>query len=266
MGRQKDPGECQRYQQATRNLKQTVVAYEDYEKAVQAFEEDKLQQAAVLVEKAIGAEPRESLFYGLRARVYLKEGKTKLALADLDKAVSLNPDYWQHYLVRGPIRETLGNTDNAIADLRKSVALLPTVEAYYSLGNLSLANNRREQAIDYFREAWDPQSEIGIEAGKIVARLDLEENPDDYLDAFVYRDGDRNIVIEVQNNAELPVQVLEVKLQKMEDFKFETYERYDIRETLVSRDSLSLATPVGPVKGKKMYKYRARVSVARVAE
>ena len=242
------------------------VAYENYDQAVAAFAEDNLQQAAVLVDKAISVEPRESLFYGLRARIYQKKGNTKHALADVNRAITLNPDYWQYYLTRGAIQEKLGNPADAITDLKKSVALLPTVEAYYSLGRLSLANNQREQAIGYFWEAWDSSSDLSIEAGKILARLDLEENPDDYLEAFVTLDGDKNIVIEVVNNAELPVQVLEVKLQKMRDTSFETFERYSVEETITSGDSLALTTPVGPVKGKKMYKYRASVAVARVAE
>ena len=196
----------------------------------------------------------------------LQGGRKERALADLDEAVKLNADYWQHYLVRGVLQEALGKTAEATKDYERSVALLPTVEAYYSLGKLSLANNQQERAVEYFRNAWDPESQSGIEAGKMLARLDLENNPDRYLDAGVYLGDDNNIVIDISNNAELPVEVVEVELLKMRDFQYEPYELFSVEEMIPSGDGLALMTPVGPVKGKKMYKYQARVTVARVAE
>lgn len=266
IGQQPVAGECERYQEATRNLKQNAFAYENYDAAVTAFEKDDLHQATVLINMAIGIEPQESLFYGMRARIALKNDKTDHALSDLDKAVSLNPDYWQHYLVRGAIHKSRGNSYNAINDFRKSVALSPTVEAYYSLGELSLANSQQSQAVDYFWEAWSQESQLGIKAGKIVARMDLEKNPDLYMDVSLYRDENKNIIIAVQNNAELPVEVLEVELLKMKNFRYESYKKYSVKDTIASGDSLALLTPVGPVKGIKLLKYKARIVAARVAE
>ena len=86
------------------------------------------------------------------------------------------------------------------------------------------------------------------------------------MEASVYRSDDNNIVIDVRNNAELPVKALEVELLKMRDFSFEPYETYSVKGMIASGDSLALETPVGLIKGKKMHKYKARIAAARVAE
>ena len=258
---------CESYAKATQYLKQTAVAYEYYDKSLIAFSNGNISQASKLLDKAIAVEPHESLFYALQAQIHLKNGKKQRSVLAIDKAVNLNSEYWQHYLIRGSIQNKQGNTDNAINDFERSVALLPTMKAYYSLGELSLANNQKDLAIDYFLEAWNPETELGINAGKMVARLDLENNPQNFLDATVYLDDNKKVIIEIINNSELSVKVLEVDLFKRKNWLVdEHYETYSLEEIIKSGNVVELATSVGPIKRKKLRKYSAQVTIAEIIE
>lgn len=264
--RDKNSG-CGEYRQAVSYLKKTAVAYENYDKALILFSNDKILQASKLLDKAIAIEPEESLFYGLRAQINLKKGKKQSSAAAIDKAVSLNSQYWQHYLVRGSLQKSLGNMSDAVDDFERSVALLPTKKAYYYLGELSLANNQQDLAVDYFSNAWSSETELGVKAGKMVARLDLNKNPQNYLDADIFLDDNKNIIIEVSNNSELPVKILEVDVFKRKNWLVDDhYETFSLDETIKSGESILFATSIGPLKRNKLRKYSAQVVVAHIIE
>ncbi len=155
----------------------------------------------------------------------------------------------------------------ATFDFKRSLDLLPTGKAYFELGKLALDNNQNDLAIEYLWNAWNPETELGIKAGKMVARLDLEQNPQRYLDTEVYLDDNKNLVIAIYNNSELPVQVLEVELYKRKDWLTKKhYDTFPLNDQILSGDALEVGTSIGPIKRSKLDKYTAEITKARLID
>ncbi len=258
---------CDQYKKAIQHLKKTNEAYQLYNQALLALTTNNLTQAQKLLNKAIAIEPKESIFYTLQAQLLQQNNNTQQALSLIEKAIALNPDYWQHYLIRGRLENSQGNFEKATSDFKQSLDLLPTGKAYFELGKLALNNNQNDVAIEYLWNAWNPETELGIKAGKMVARLDLEQNPQRYFDTEVYLDDNKNLIIAIYNNSELPVQVLEVELYKRKNWLTQKhYDTLTLNDQILSGNGIEVGTSIGPIKRSKLYKYTAKITKARLID
>ncbi len=260
------PNHCERFQKALKYLQGKREAYKYYDKAVSSVKNDEIEKAWRLLDKAISIEPKEALFYALRGQILLKKHHEQGALADLNRAIDLNPDFWQQYMSRAIVYESLGKPKLAFLDYQKSVNLLPTVEAYYSLGRIAAAEGNDQEAVAYLKKAWQPASPVKEEAGKLLAELDLEKNPKDYFHCRIGRDDQKNIVIEITNITPLPAMVLEVKLQKHHKQGWKKKRVFKMEEILEPGQTLIFYTDSGPIKDRKIYKYRAKVTGASLID
>ncbi|MEN8176721.1 MAG: M48 family metalloprotease [Pseudomonadota bacterium] len=125
------------YRRRLAYLRKVQPAYEAYDKGRAALKEKDFAKAAAMARKAIAIEPREALFYSLKADARIGEGDYPAALKDYDQALSRDSGYYRHFLMRGLLREELGNRAGAAADLRNSYRLLPTKTARDHLVRLS---------------------------------------------------------------------------------------------------------------------------------
>jgi predicted Zn-dependent protease len=180
-------------------------AYDDAEQGRVALSKKNYQQALQLGRKAVNIEPREGQFYALLGDVFFAQQDFRQARQYYDRAVAQQGDYFYYYLQRGLAATQQGDRAGAARDLEASVKLLPTATAYNALGNLSLAAGDSRQAKEYFMAAADSASPSGREALQSLVRLDLPDNPANYLATRVGLDRQAHVVVEVANKTPLTV-------------------------------------------------------------
>lgn len=170
-----------RYQQKIAPIRQNAPAYAAYDQGIAALKEKKLDEAERFAAKAIKIEPEEGKFYGLQGNILADRGKYQQALQTYDRGVHQPGEFFNLYLQRALVRKKLKQTEKAKADFQKSLELLPTAVAYNELGKLALAENQRQEAKKYFRQAASSSSPAGEEALSSLVRLDLPDNPGKYI-------------------------------------------------------------------------------------
>ena len=157
-------------------------------------------RALRLIDQAIDAQPRESLFRGTRGDVLASEGKHGDAIRSYAAAIEWNPDYFGHYLGRGLSHDAMGQTRLARDDLERSNRLLPTPFTSYKLGGYALAEGRRADAKRLFKVASEAAGDVGTAARKAYVRLDIEDVPWKYVTAEPFFE-DGQVVVEVSNGS-----------------------------------------------------------------
>jgi len=171
----------ERYQGKLAHLQLTKDAYAAYDKGRKALGEGDIPTALKMADKAIRIEPREAHFYALKGDARYSQNHLKKALVNYNRAIKFNPEFFHYYVQRGITRERLDNNPGARSDLGTSLKLLPTATALNGLGNIALAEGDRQQAIKYYKAAAGSKSEPGRQAARSLLRLDLPQNPNNYL-------------------------------------------------------------------------------------
>jgi predicted Zn-dependent protease len=217
------------------SLLRTRDAYRAHDEGRAALSRNDARRALRQADEALKIEPREALFYGLRADAETRLRRYDDALEDYTQAIERNADYFQFYLQRGLLHRRAGDEDLARSDLEKSVSLLPTSVANFSLGELALGAGDPSEAVERFRAAASADDEIGRRAKIALARIELPQSPQRYLSYDTHRDGRGYLIVEIRNNG--PVAVRDVRLELEID---------DKKDKLHQRDALTFRHPISP--------------------
>jgi len=194
-----------RYQQAMAFLRDNAEAYDLFDEAQLAIADGELDLALLNLNAAISMVPREARFKGLKGDILLNQSDYRGAINAYDAAINSDAGYYDYYLGRGVAYARLGEREQARADLESSTQLLPTAIAMNELGKLSLAENYRTLAKQYFNQAAQAQGRVGQEAGLSFTRLDLEDNPGNYITVQMFANDDGGIFGRVINNSNVDV-------------------------------------------------------------
>lgn len=254
------------YQRAIARLKRTKPAYTAYDEAQKLVEKGDLKTALLKVDEAIRIEPEEAAFHTLRGEIRTAQKDGRGALKDLDRAVQLNPDYFRPLLIRGIARRQVGDTNGATRDLERSVELLPTAEGYLGLGLVAEQRGSRDQAIGYFSKAATSKSNVGTQAGKQLARLDLQQNPARYLTTSLGLSSDGYLVVQVNNKAAVAVRGLGVVVGQSVTGGIRRQASFRLNRDLGAGQSVQIRTDLGPMDASTARRYAAVVSDAQPAE
>lgn len=200
----------QRYQARLQPFKKIEPAYDKFEEAMSAARKKEYTKAESLVQEAIKIEPREGRFHEFLGEMKLAQKKPEEALPHYQKAIDLNSDYFGSYLGAGVAQYQAGNKARAEEWLTKSVELLPTAPAAYYLGTISRDRGDRAKAMEYFRAAAGSQSQIGQRAAAEFVRMDLPQNPGNYVATQGQLDPQGRVVVVVQNRAPAPLVGIQV--------------------------------------------------------
>jgi len=169
-----------RYRRAMARLNRSKAAYDAYDQGNKIYKKDK-KKAAALVRKAIRLEPKEAMFYSALGDIANDNKQYKTARKHYNKAIQLNDDYFYFYLRRGEVNQLTRNYAAAKRDLKRSIELLPTADAHALLGETAVATNDRKTAIAEYRLAATDQGATGKAAYRQLVRLDLANNPNQYI-------------------------------------------------------------------------------------
>ncbi len=210
-GRDLEVGEA-RYQQAIAGIKADQEAYELFAEAERAIADDDLEIAMLNLNEAISLVPNEARFPGLKADILLYQQDYRAAITSYNQAIDKDDSYFDYYLGRGVAYARIGDQRLAQVDLERSVDLLPTATAMNELGKISLNNNDRAIAKQYFQAAAEGGGVAANEAALAYTRLDVVDSPDVYIQSQVYTLQDGRIFVRVSNRAGIPLQNIQLEV------------------------------------------------------
>lgn len=199
------------------SLQKTKQAYSFHDEGQKALIEKNFSEAYSLAEKAISVEPREAFFYGLKGDSFLARKQYQDAIREYNEAIRRNDGYFLFYLGRGRAERQLGMSSEAWRDLEQSNTLLPTAIANYELGELAIARNRPDLAVQHFRTAASSNSPLGQQAGVRLVELELPRQPERYIRIEWIKTLDGRIALRARNNAPVAVQRLTVQARILQN-------------------------------------------------
>jgi len=140
-----------------------------YEKAEEAFENKKYDQAVALFQQIVADDPADFQAWSELGTVYLAEKKSSDAEAAYIHALGARPNFFLALMNLGKLHLATKTFEEAIGPLTQAVAVKPmSAEANYFLGEAYLRIKRGSKAVVYLYEALklDP-------VGMAEAHLDL---------------------------------------------------------------------------------------------
>jgi predicted Zn-dependent protease len=194
-----------RYQAGISNLLKDAPAYAKYDQAVAAAGKGDIASAKRLAEEAAKMAPREARFPGLLGELELQEKDAKGALPYLEKARTLDPNYFRPIAVSGIAQYDLGNRAAAEPLLNQAMQLMPNGPSAYYLGRIAEDSGNTAKATEYYKMVAGSKSKLGQEAQARLARLDLAQNPDNYLAIQPQLDQSGHVSLTVGNRTNVPL-------------------------------------------------------------
>lgn len=198
------------YANATAALRGMKPAYDKYDQAMAAANKKDFTGARRLALDAVQLLPREARFQELLGDLALAEKKNAEALPFYEKAVQLDDGYFGAYLGGGIAQYRLGNKTKSQEWLEKSNSLLPTAPAAYFLGSIARERGDTAGAMRLFQAAAGSESEYGKLAATEFQRIDLPQNPGNYIATGLQQDAQGRVLLAVQNRSVLPIREIEI--------------------------------------------------------
>jgi predicted Zn-dependent protease len=180
-------------------------AYDLYDEGTKALAADEPDEAIGKAEQAIDLFPEEANFYSLRGDARIAKEEYDMALTNFDSALRRRDSYFYYYMRRGQLHEELGNDIAAIPDLEKSIEMLPNGPAYFTLGEIAAKQGDTETAIEHFKTVAGGQGDLADAARVELAKLDLVNNPGDYIQHRCDADSRGQLIVSVKNNTPVTV-------------------------------------------------------------
>ncbi|MAM71001.1 MAG: peptidase M48 [Gammaproteobacteria bacterium] len=251
-----------RYQQALARLRADQEAYGLFDEAQRAIADDDLDIAMLNLNQAISLVPNEARFSGLKADIQLYQEDYREAIASYSEAILKDAQYFDYYLGRGVAYSRLGDQNRARQDLERSTELLPTSTAMNELGKIALNNNNRNQAKQYFQTAAGGGGAAATEAALAFTRLDLVDNPGNYVQVQTFTDDQGRVRARVSNQAGIPVTNIQIEFTAAIDGELELR---DLRvNSLGANQSVNLNTGLRFPEGVQITSNLLRVRVTGV--
>jgi beta-barrel assembly-enhancing protease len=258
----------EKYQARLKSLRDVKPAYDKYDQAMEAARKKDFATARKLTSEAAQMAPREGRFAEFLGELSLAEKQPQAAIASYQKAIELNPGYFGSYLGGGVAQFQTGNKQKAEEWLTKSAQLLPTAPAAYYLGNLARDRGDRTKAMEYYRAAAGSQSQTGQLAAAEFVRMDLPQNPGNYVAATGQFDARGALYVVVQNRAPIALTAFQVTpvLVDANGRIVQQGNAVRIANTLKPGEQASVYSGIGSVPQDQVPYLRFRVDAARVAE
>ncbi|MCE9615500.1 MAG: M48 family metalloprotease [Lentisphaerae bacterium] len=250
------------YSNAMAHLMATAPAYAKGDEGCKALQQHQADAALALAQEAIAIEPGEALFHGLAAKAYAQKQAWDQALDSLNRAIALNSRYFEYYLSRGQLLHERGQIDAARADLNESIQWLPTASAHYLLGAMDLDDGDSSRAVEHFRAAAESESDEGRKAAVLLAKLELPEHPERYLQVAYALDDKGYLVLIVENGSPVDVSTCEVGLATRDE---PSWARQVFPQGVPARRASKLPTRLGPFTSVKAAQDAVRYRFERVA-
>ena len=152
--------------------------------------------------------------------------------------------------------------------LNRSVELLPTAPAAYYLGNIARDRGDGAKAMSYYRAAAKSNSPIGQAAAAEFMRMDLPQNPGNYVKATGQFDAEGQLFVVVRNQAPVALRDVQVTpvLVNNAGRVVQQGSPVRLRGTLKPGGQTAVPAGVGSITREQLPYLRFHVDGARVAE
>jgi tetratricopeptide (TPR) repeat protein len=234
-------------------LKATREAYAAYDEGRKALEAEDFATAERHAQEAARLVPNEAIFDGLLGEIDYRQDRYTDAVRHFDAAIAEDDGFFYHSLGKGLSHLRLEQWDAAEASLMASATLLPTSGAYYGLGVCAEQRGDLAAAIENYRQAAGSSDAAGQAALAALVRLDLPQNPGQYLSVRTGLDGAGQLVIELGNPT--PVSVADVGVRvRYQDQQGAVQELRRVAEgPFAANASQRFATGLGPFASPNAY-------------
>lgn len=129
-------------------------AREEYRKAHEAMEKEKLEDAGKHLARALEIYPNYADALTLRAVLELNQHNPDSAMADLDKAVKADSNYAMAYMVMGSALNMQSKFDEAIRALQRGESLAPGYwQAHFEMGKAYIGKADYPAALSHLQRA-----------------------------------------------------------------------------------------------------------------
>jgi predicted Zn-dependent protease len=267
LGRGGEEGDA-RYVTRVKALMDMKPAYDKHDKALAAARKKEYAQARQLAGEAAAALPKEARFQQTLGEIALAEKDEKKAIGYYDKAIQLDPDYFGSYLGAGVAQYRAGNKSKAEELLTKSSKLLPTAPAAFYLGELAKGRGETQKAMQYYQAAAGSQSEVGQAAAGELVRLDLPQNPGNYVAVGGQLDANGRVLLVVQNRAPIKLDDIRVTpvLVDAAGQVVRTGATVRINQAVGAGERVGVDAGIGVLPQEQLQSLRFRVDGARAVE
>lgn len=237
----------EKYAQALAKTEKVVPAYKAYDEGREALGERNTSLALQKADEAIKLFPGEANFYALRGDARLLENKPEAAIDNYDTAIKYRDDFFYYYLQRGLANQKLGRNDRAAQDLSKSNQFLPTAPAHLGLGKIAADRGDRGAAIGHYKAvAESGQGEMAEAAFASIVRLDIAENPGNYISRRCDADREGNLVVSVRNDTPIAVRDITFVLEFRDAAGIARQKGSRVSGNLAPGQVVSIGTGIGP--------------------
>jgi tetratricopeptide (TPR) repeat protein len=129
-------------------------ARDEYRKAHEAMEKEKLEDAGKHLARALEIYPNYADALTLRAVLELNQHNPSLAMADLDSAVKADPNCAMAYMVMGSALNMQSKFDEAIRALERGESLAPSYwQAHFEMGKAYIGKGDYAAALSQLQRA-----------------------------------------------------------------------------------------------------------------
>jgi len=253
---------------AMKKLRDMKPAYDKADQAAAAAGKKDFANAKKLATEAAKAVPNEGSFQVLLGQIALAEKQPQVAASHFDKAMALSPGYFASHLGAGVAQAQLGNKQKAEQYLTRSAQLLPTVPAAYYLGNFARDRGDTEAARQYYQAAASSDSAMGHAAAAEFMKMDLPQNPGNYVAAAGQLDSQGRVVVVVQNRSQVPLTAIQVTPVLVDGSGriVQQGEAVAIQSVIKPGEQVAAATGMANLAAAQLQALRFRVDSAKVAE
>ncbi|MEL6446314.1 MAG: M48 family metalloprotease [Pseudomonadota bacterium] len=241
------------YAAAMRTLTETAPAFERYDAGRKALSEKKYDTAMQHARAAISAVPAEASFHGLAGDIELMRDDTSDAITHYTRALDRDATFFYYHLQRGIARERRGSIDGAKVDLENSLRLFETAPAQYTLGKIALAQRNTGEARQRFAAAAQAPGDVGLAARGELMRLDLANNPGQYINVRTGTDDAGQLLVRVENPNPLAVRSLVFRIRYLDSANQVRDIQRTLNGTLSAGTGTTLSTGLGPFTSAQQF-------------
>lgn len=255
----------ERYLQRTAALRAMKPGYEKYDQALAAANKKDFTNASKLATEAQQLLPREARIPQLLGDIALAEKRSADAVTHYEKSLSLDNSYFGAYLGQGIAQFRLGNKTKAEQLLARSNELLPNAPAAYFLGNIAKERGDAVGAMKLYQSAASSESEYGQLAMTEFQRMDLPQNPSNYLSTGVQLNASGRVQLRLQNRSALDVTAVTVTpfLLNAAGGATQIGSTQTVSLQLQAGKIVAVDTPLGPMSADQLERLRFRIDEVR---
>jgi len=166
--------------------------------AVSYHQQGRSQEAAVLYDAIIAAQPWHADAWHMRGLLDAQAGENEQAIRHISQAISLNDSKAAYFNNRGLAQQELNCLAEAVSDFKKAIALEPRMAAAHcNLGNVLQELHRHEEALPCFDQAIALQPDYAdayFNRGNLyAAMLDISKACESYNQALALNPQDVDV-------------------------------------------------------------------------